>query len=391
MTKYFKKLKLNIVNLLIVMFLIHGFIFFIKPQELYNINSEIRNIKYIILLLILFFVMSKIIIVKVCYYILAILWLFSMNIMATGLNFNYRSLLTYIIPLVIFFTYDGINKYMNKKYVIISTYFIASTFSYIEFFILKGVFFGRFASSGYRVVSIFVNPNNFAIVIIFLTLCMYNKNYYISILNKMIITMNTFLLVLLSGSRTALLVFILILLSKIFTNVKNIILHPKKVNLNDTVYCLLINLILIIFIILTTNKIVTLAIRILMKTRNFETMHLSGMARINQYINFFNMQNNFIFPWSQTIFYVDNIYLHIWGMFGILTIIIFILFNIYIMYIAFKKENNVYFYLHITILLTGLSTNFLYIWPLAYFYWFLVADILAKKPKIINLGNYYDS
>jgi hypothetical protein len=184
--------RYKIINYLITAFFIHGFVFFLMPNEIYNLNSPLRYIKYPILALTLIIVLNKCKPIEIVKYIVSAIILFSINFIAVGNNFSLISLFTYVIPLSIFFFYDGLAKYLNAKKIAAITYIFATIFGYYEFFFLGGVF-SRFSSSGYRIVSIFVNPNNFAITMVILTT--YILRYKLERWKLMVLLLNSSILI----------------------------------------------------------------------------------------------------------------------------------------------------------------------------------------------------
>ncbi|HFL3828588.1 TPA: O-antigen ligase family protein, partial [Clostridioides difficile] len=301
------------------------------------------------------------------------------NKIAVNKNFNIISFLNYMIPLSVFFFYSGLSKYSNIQLLVKSTYMISTIFSYIEFIILDG-YFTRFASSGYRVVSIFVNPNNFGIVMVILTVYLLSGETIQKIQNKLFVLINSLILIYLSGSRSAILIITvtggIYFLNKIFS----VVLNKNYINIKNIMYLVIGSLLFIAMLIISRDLLNSTIEYLNSKSRNLQIGLFTGAGRLYQINKFIDVaSSNINFPWRNFIIYVDNIYLHIWGMFGLPILILFIFFNIYLLFKTIKKAEYYKTLLIIVFLTAGLSTNIFYLWPIAYIYWYLVGDILYIK------------
>jgi hypothetical protein len=65
-------------------------------------------------------------------------------------------------------------------------------------------------------------------------------------------------------------------------------------------------------------------------------------------------------------------------MFGIGIFILFLGFNVYLLFITILRKKTHYSFLLIVFLVSGLSTNVLYIWSISYMYWYLIGTLTKK-------------
>ncbi len=385
---YNKKIKNTFINYLVIFFLIHGFLFFVMPNEIYDDNSPIRYIKYIVLMVILALVFLDCKLKKILTYFMIIVLLLIANMLSLGIFFGIRQYLVYIIPLITFFMYDSLYVNLNHEKIACKVYIISSILSYIEFFVYNGIFF-KFSSSGYRVISIFVNPNNFGIIITLLTIYLIEKITNLNRFYKITILINSFLLIFLSGSKTALISFLFIIIYYFIFFLKQFLFEKLKIKLKTIFIIIFCVFLLTIMLFIFTNKFSFIYNYFVASTRSFETMNISAMTRYNEYIIFFSNCDNIFFPWMDKINYIDNIYMHIWGTFGIIIFFLFLMFNEYIMFYAIIKNKKSQVLLLFVLLLSGITTNILYIWPISYLYWYLCANILDNNSIALKYKGKY--
>ncbi len=368
--------KNKIINIMSLLFLIHGCIYFIFPQDIYNLDSPIKYIKYIILLVLLLISMKQAGIANVFVYSVTLIAMLIINIIAVQHNFNIILFLNYILPMSMLFFYKGLSGKLAIYRIIGVTYIATTVFGYIEFFFLHGLFF-RFSDSGYRIISIFVNPNNMGLVTVALTIYLYEHLNKQS--NRILLLANSFFLIFLTGSRNALLVFLVVTFLYIIRYLTLLLVKNQLLKYRSVFLVGLSGVMLIVICILFYKKINNGVQQILDNTRSLGEVDLFT-GRLVQYNAFFeNVASNLIFP-NQNIFsYVDNNYLHIWGFFGLLILILFFFFNLYLLLKTVITNNFQGLVMLIFFLVAGLAENFLYLWPLGYFYWYLVGSILKSN------------
>jgi hypothetical protein len=370
-----KKLKINILNLLILIFLLHGFLFFFVPEQIYDINSPIRYIKYISFLLVLFVLSNKKSLIKTLYYLFLFSFLLIINLIAVGKNFNAILFVNYIFPLTLLFFSDNLSYFLKINKVVVITYLTLTVIGYIEFFYLIGIF-PRFADRGYRIVSIFVNPNNLGIMITILSVYIISAKFSLNVFLNLFVVLNSAFLIYLTGSRSSLIVFFgyftILFIYKLIKDILNV----KRMN-----YIKILGLFLLTLSLVTTyinyadnffNSINSLS-RSLTESDLFE-------GRLNQMSVFFqNISQNFIFPSRVQLLNNDNVYLHIWSFFGLPILLLFIIFNLFVLINMIKQGKNIGLRLLIILLVYGFAENFVYFWPVGYIYWFIVSN----KPNLI--------
>jgi len=315
-------------------------------------------------------------IANVFVYSVTLIAMLIINIIAVQHNFNIILFLNYILPMSMLFFYKGLSGKLAIYRIIGVTYIATTVFGYIEFFFLHGLFF-RFSDSGYRIISIFVNPNNMGLVTVALTIYLYEHLNKQS--NRILLLANSFFLIFLTGSRNALLVFLVVTFLYIIRYLTLLLVKNQLLKYRSVFLVGLSGVMLIVICILFYKKINNGVQQILDNTRSLGEVDLFT-GRLVQYNAFFeNVASNLIFP-NQNIFsYVDNNYLHIWGFFGLLILILFFFFNLYLLLKTVITNNFQGLVMLIFFLVAGLAENFLYLWPLGYFYWYLVGSILKSN------------
>lgn len=369
------KYKSFIVNLLILIFLTHGILYFFYPDDIYNPSSPIRYIKYIAVFFIILFSLNETKKYKMASFAFITAILFALNLLAVGQNIDTVLFLNHIFPMIIFFFYDGISKYISTHKITMITYIVMTIMGYVEYLFLHGLF-SLFADSGYRIVSIFVNPNNLGLVIIVLSVYILGENILKNKVFKILFILNSFLLIFLSGSRNSLLIFSTFLLMAILYWLFKVIRNGLSKKNIYFIYGLI--LFVLLFLVFNNEMISNTIESLLSSTRSLVgTDFFQG--RLNQYNVFFdNVKVDIFFPLKNGLAYTDNLYFHIWGNFGLITLLLFLVFNLYLLIRIIRENKIVHFALLILLLMAGIAENLIYFWPVGYFYWYIVADIVKK-------------
>ena len=380
LAKLKKNNKAIIINLLVFLFLNHGILYYYNPNNIYNYSSPIKFVKYI-LILILFFIYFKQMNKRTLLYAIIIIVLFNVFHIIANNDGSLILILNYCFPILIICLYNLLEKYLNIHVCIIITYILATVMAYIEYFFMNTPFL-QYADVGYRVCSNFINPNNFAAILWFFTICLIHDWINLAII------VNSCILLMLSGSRAGMLIFaigiLFILLEKVVFVIKNgggikkkyLIKYLQIITLGCT------------SIILLRHQFYYFFCALISGSRQIGNIDLS-VGRFEQYIAFFkNVQENPLFPNIVNYVYTDNLYLHLWGFFGIGLCIVFILFNLYLIFMCFQRNQKIMFILLLLFFIYGFAENYLYLWPMAYIYWYLVCIVLKRrsrgnnKPKI---------
>ena len=325
---------------LMIAFFLHGILYFVFPIEINDSNSWVKFIKYF-LIIIFAIVNINVVRTKEVFYSLAfanLAFIFYFFNETTGINHIY---LLFVLPILLMFLYrDAFIDYSLIFKVAIYSYLGISVFAYLEFFVFKGLF-PRFGvgNFGYRCSSILVNPNNFGITVALLSVFIHSnlsKHLY-----KLIIIINTLLLIYFSMSKTAAVIFLLYMFY----------VYARWVPL----FVFILFLYLILFF----------------DSSSIEAKYSASLVvRESLVANFLVLaQENLLLPFVDSYEYTDNIYLQLWGFFGLLFLLMFICFNVFIFYKLVHLGQYVKVIALVMFLLAGYTTNYLYLWPLAYMYW----------------------
>jgi len=384
-----KKYHRILLSGLIFLFFAHGLLYVFNPQDIYNASSPIKLIKYVIILA--FFILnvrklnySRLLILVLWFIGLFFFHYFSREI---GLGVTPKSialgLMGYSFPMLIIILYPSLRKF---NFIPIASWvlFIASIVGYIEFIFLKGLF-EKFSSAGYRVVSIFVNPNNAGILFAILSFYLLEKGIYktkLQLIIKAIILVNSIAIIYLTGSKTALAVLALFFLIHFF---RLLVKDPKNSLIIASRFLYLIVFVVLLFLGLFQEKVIDKYSAISLGGDSREMSLKTGQIRIESTIDFFDrVSDNFFYPYRSSMMYIDNVYLEMWGDFGFIILFAFVSLNIYFVMLCIQKDMLFELSLLLVMLILGLSTNFIYIWPLGYIYWFLALEIISFKKPILS-------
>lgn len=342
--KYF-----TIINLILIVIFIHGVLYFIYPEQMYDETSLIKLIKYFLISLLIIIYLYKIQFQKIIIYTMIFVLLISIHYISINFRFSLTGFL-YVIPFIVMLLINGvIFKKSNLFFVALVSYIIVSIFGYIEYFQET---FSRNDTylTGYRISSILVNPNNLGFFLVFSTIFIL-ENMKKSIYN-LILIVNTLLLIYFSFSKAAIVLFL------IYLGIRYI-----KISL----------LFIPIIYVFTIDYIES----------NYEILILSLNARFEYNDLFLYILNqNSIAPFFNDYQYTDNLYLNLYGNFSIFIFLIFLIFNeIILMLLLLKKHFKHIIYLSL-FLISGLSENFLYLFPLAYMYWGYLFWLLKYKLNV---------
>ncbi len=359
--------KSTILSILAFLFLVHGMFYFFVPDDVHNPDSPFKYIKYVVFLLFVSLSFKENMGLKFWYaaFLFPLFFYYNaINSLGDAVNF-----VAYVLPVYLIFSAEHI-KMIRWERVILLTILFTSVFGYYEILFLDNHFYMYNASKdAYRVVSIFVNPNNLGISMALLTFA-YLALYTDNPIKSLILFVNGFLIVFLSVSKTGLGVYGLLTL---FTVCNYIIrnIGSVRIRLKYFWYSVLILPFIgyaayYLFVNIELNKI---------REISFETLYV----RLEGNSTFLSLvKNNPLFPWAKSGEALDNAYLNLWGSFGLPFLIIFVVLNLWVFLIVRSKTALVFL---LTFLIIGTTTNFLYLWPLGYFYWALIAIILVRRKK----------
>jgi len=357
-------------QVLLFFFFSHGALYFLSG-DVYNPENPIKIFKYILALLIVSVPIVKSKIQSISY--LMLFGFLSYLIFTIVLYFlqglSAFPVITFLMPVSFFFLVDTL-KYESLLKILKFVIYLSTFFSLIEFVFLKSIS-ERFSSTGFRSISIFVNPNNFAIFIsLSLSLLLGSasnvyKNSRFFILGCCAIS------VVLSGSMTGAVLFFILFLAQMFVIVRT----KAKVK----VYYKIALVALLGF---TALSFLSLSINLGSYVRKADSVGMDNVTARIDYLQHFitDVAGNLIYPLiNQPDMYADNAFIYAWiniGFIG-LSFILLILFSM--LYLAvMNKSKRKYLYFILCIFLSALTTNIFNIWPIAYLFWLVVGYVFYK-------------
>lgn len=367
-------------NLLIIVFFTHGIIYFVFPDEIYNIDSPLKLIKYFICFVIILLNVKKltnippfILIVFLQFFLIFISHDFTLISTTEFLN----RILVYLMPLTTVLISNGIAiSSIKKTTIFIVLISVLSTF--LEYFFFRGLFVRYdFSESGgfIRSASIYVNPNNAALVftlfIIFINERFRNFSYI-----KFVLIILLILCIILTGSKTPLFLLSLYAFVIFLSWLRKYETIGKYIPI---MFLLLLILLIVILFFLSNQGIFSLNF---FNSREFSLE--TGTIRIEQFNSFIDLVNlgNPYFPnynnFQQT---YDLSILQIWSDFSLFGVFFFYGFCLYKLYSFFRRRDRLKFSILFVILISSFSLQVFYIWPIAYIFWFI---ILKDKKTVYN-------
>ncbi len=364
---------------LIYLFFLNGFIYLFYPNEILNPNFWGKTIKYF--LVITFLLQQKHFNVRS---ILAILIIYTSLLLLYFLarSGNFTITVNYLFPLLSLVIVPQIDwEKINFKRMLLVVWTIIIAIAFIEFIFFKGLF-PIFADMGYRVCSIMINPNNLSIIMCLFSVWFLAEDDRSSI-NYLYLGI-TLIVVLLSGSRSGIIIHILMILICIINSMVNL-LFGKYFSFSKVTIILSI----LFFLIIIGLFIIKANIASKLFDGSYGTRELTGISlkigRLYQWESFFELiKKNFIFPWSTSYLYVDNQYLHMYGFFGFPALLVFIVFNVLLFIRCILARNNIGILIIICFFFIGMFENFLYLWPSSYIYWGFASRILTNRPNTVQ-------
>ena len=304
-------------------FVVNGAGYLVFVDQHYNAAGWYVWIKYIILAASFLFLTISFLAAKKIYFkrevaVTFFLWasIFSIPVLFGADAF--RSF-QYIVPIFSLVLFADWRHSMTGKYwwLIFCLTILGALF---EYYWLGG--FERFHPTGYRGVSIFVNPNNFGISIVILSAVAILKNYA----NKCLILVVTFFLVIYSGSKTA-----LIMLIVLFICTLNVKVVTKS----------------LFFIV---SPILIISGFIFGGSIGYSLLESSELTsffiRMSYASDFFSGVQNLMMPSvDSTSYYVDNAYLQLWIDLGFISAISLVFFMAHCFYCFFWRPSQLIFFI----------------------------------------------
>lgn len=364
-------LRAMTLRVLILLFFIHGVIYFAVPIAVRDPTHPLKAVKYVLFLMIGLLLLPAMSTVRaiVALFVTAALACFQFLGVAEP---SIIIVITYSLPFWVVVFHDGLRE-VDFLPLARLTLIVASVLTYVEVIVLGGIYRDFFVEGAYRATSIFVSPNMLSPMVALIT-------YYLLVaeegspLARSIAIANACAVTVLSGSKTGLVVTA-VLLAAAFAEIRGL---PR------------LRLIALAAVGATLLVIADLAgfTSVLsglpgaggdIGVREFSLE--SGYIRLREYVTFLELAARWpFFPWYREFQYVDNMYLHMWGSFGLVVLLAFLLFSVWLVVFALGHGRMRLAFIFALLLVVGMSTNFVYLWPIAYVYWYLVADLLCGPP-----------
>lgn len=365
----------KLIILLVILMFVHGALYF-YTGDIYSYDNPVKVLKYLLVL----FVCAAIFFERLlqpsaatyeiffifCWF--AILLKLLLNTVYFNLDIN--DVIFFIFPSLLFLTSKYINIYSIGK--ILGFVFIFSLlFLGIEFFLLSDVS-SRFSSTGFRAISIFINPNAFGIFIVLILSVLNFTNWSKSVL-RLFYGLGL-LMVVFSGSKTGLGCFVILV---ILNDVSRILVNKNKFADLFLKYSFFIAIVLVFVM---NFQVLDIFESIRLRSLDLE----SGAQRVFAYREFFQATNNCFFsPRScNPEVYVDNAFINIWIVLGFdafLLVLFLMIMSFVITFLVTERQVRYNFFIFYVIFWSAaLTTNVISIWPTAYLFWIILGISYAN-------------
>lgn len=365
----FKKLVFIILSLL---FFWHGILYYFFPQYHYTEASGggwISYIKYLCLIGVIPFLVHYRFDKTTGAWLYTGLMLLVSTLFASAFwvnEFNFL-LIQYQIPIATYFFAGFILKYFTDEALLknLALLFIGAITSALVFEFLFGGIIGDYSRGGIRGVGPFVNPNNTGIVTALIAAIFH---YYENrVLRNLYVALVVLFIILLTGSKTALLLYFICLIF---------------LRSNYWRYLLLASVGVIVLI----NLDQLVLYWEVLELREFSVE--SGSIRIDDasvaFVEIFSGSFLNIIFGSNVVSVVDNAYLDILVFGGLSILLPFLLTQFLSVYLSIKNGYNLILLLHLMIFMSMLTTNIPRLWPVAYIYWAIVGISFLKSMRSIR-------
>jgi hypothetical protein len=349
----------------------HGAAYFITG-DIYDKDNPVKLIKYLLSIIYcgsLFFFLLK---DTKTYYFFKIfsIWfiLFSLSLFYAFLNLLPIDFVVFIfLPFLYVFVHMTVSEERLIKALVILLWF-SFLFMILEFLFFSDVS-SRFDQSGFRSISIFVNPNAFGVTVVlfFLAVSFRIKNsFYLFVLS--IITLS---MVLLSGSKTAMGAYFLLMTGLMILYVWK----HKGIFLLFLCICIPAGVAQSIYS-------SSLSSSDSIETRSFDLQ--SGLERLKELNHFVNAADDcLLIPYHcDNAIYLDNTFIYAWislGLPGLLLITLcFIFSTVLSAFVAVKRRSYFFLCFFLLFWLMSMSTNLMNIWPTSYVFWIVFGYMLKR-------------
>jgi hypothetical protein len=361
------------------LFLTHGIAYFLSPEHVHDPSSPYKYVKYLIVLVYILFTIRDNFSSKAIFFASLIPLAVYYNLINADpdmINF-----VGYVLPAYFLFDIKNLRQ-INWRAIVVWTILITSMLGYYEVIFLDNHFYMYNRSfKDYRMVSIFLNPNNLGVVITLFTFA-YLEFFSTRKILSWLCFFNGLLIVVLSGSKTGIGVFMFFSLYILYLAITNRHSENALIKRADLKY-LVFAIPVVLVVALRLISMIDLS-----EMRDFNWGSL--LVRLRDYNVFFSLvRENYLFPWISTTKNIDNMYLHIWGSFGFPALALFIAFNLFLF---FKITSRKMMAILLGFLLIGFTTNYMYLWPLGYIYWAFLSICFTPQHSLrlerLSLNKY---
>jgi len=362
-------------NLIILLFFTHGFMYFITG-DIYNEDNPVKLVKYLLLTLFILNILPSlrfisrndfVILPFAAYFVCTALLYLSLNI-------QLLAVFMFMFPLFFFFLNKNMSFSVFVK-IIKTTLWLALCFALIEFSFYQDLSV-RFSSTGFRSISIFVNPNNFGIFVALSLALIVGDSYRYKSSRVVVYWCIAAICIALSGSMTAAGVYIFLLaahvLKVINESLRTYKLKKKYILILTTFFCAVI--------LISINNLDG----ILRKT------DAVGMDNVNARLDylsafFSSISENFLYPQLiSNSLYADNAFIYSWISVGVIGALLYFVLIITMVSISLRFNNKKYSLFFISTALAAMTTNIFNIWPIAYMFWACVGYSLITERNFMK-------
>jgi hypothetical protein len=359
----------------IIIFLSHGLLYYIYPEQHYLNNDGagwISFIKYACVLAALTAIARERIPRSTVTWLILGISLTSAPFIPQifwASNTNALLLQLQVAMLGYFFAPTVIEYYSNTERLrqhLLFTIVLSSIASFME--IILGSPIDNFSRSGFRSIGAFVNPNNTGILIA-IAATAYQRLSHNSTTKVVVIAISA-LSILLSGSKTALIIYSI-----------GLFLSLSIISIIGIVTFSTIGVIVYFDLIVETWSLIEL------REISFESGDVRTSSLSNLLLDASNRSvREIIFGYSsQSV--IDNAYLDALSFGGLFSLSIILSFQITSIILLFLQGNTSALIVQLMILLAMLSTNIPRLWPTGYIFWLLVGVSLYNQGKAFNRIN----
>jgi hypothetical protein len=329
-------------------FLISGGLYLIFPEQHYNVTGWGVLVKYILYFGLLALLAGHVAIngtLSLSSIIVALAWVIAIS-MGVMMGADAKRAFLYLIPVTALLAPRSFQ--LRATSLALPLLLVTLAGAVYEYFVLGG--FARFHPTSYRGISIFINPNNLGITVAVLSA-------YVTLTRRGTLSWITLTfcgaLVLYSGSKTGMAALLAL----------TVLLLAQASALRLVAFGLPV-------LVLAALSIATGLVHLQLD---------SAWARIRQYTEFFSNINNTIFPFLDAMpYYADNAFIQLWIEMGLPAAIVYVT----VMLICVVRE-KLWSPLWAIFVLSSMTTNVPYLFPLAYLFWFYVGTALTQtSPKL---------